>query len=99
MCGSRQKDRASHEVRGVRIYFVNPACAWQSSNKFGFALAWSGFLSADDSALVELPVIIYQVKPDRLEIFKNMIEIYCQIGSFCQLLKNPILKIGIFGFC
>jgi len=66
--GGRQKDCANPEERGVRIYFVNPACAWQSSNKFGFALAWSGFLPAGGYP-AELPVMNYQVKPDRLKYF------------------------------
>jgi len=42
---------------------VNPACAWQSSNKLGFALAWSGFLAAGGCP-AELPVINLQATPE-----------------------------------
>ena len=66
LCGSRQKDRASHEVRMVGIYFVNPGCAWlrlaalgcawQSLNEFSSALAGTGFLPAGDCP-AELPVM------------------------------------------
>ena len=51
----------------MRIYFVNPGCAWQSLNEFSSAIAGTGFLPAGDSAPAELPVIIYQVKPDRFQ--------------------------------
>ena len=65
MCGGRQKDCANPEERGVRIYFVNPGCAWQSLNKFSSALAGTGFLPAGGCP-AELPVMNFQVKPDRL---------------------------------